>query len=158
MPGPPPGCGRLPRRALPEPGSVGTLQSPLIRGAMKTRIVRIGNSQGVRIPKPLLDQAGLPTDVELQAEDGRIAWTGRAGVLAVRRVSNTISWPAEAREMRCDTTLAARRVRLGTSAFFGDFGPIYTVRAGWASPNGGQVVFLGYAQDSTGQREILTVL
>lgn len=26
---------------------------------MKTRIVRIGNSHGVRIPKPLIDQAGL---------------------------------------------------------------------------------------------------
>ena len=42
---------------------------------MKTRIVRIGNSQGVRIPKPLLDQAGLPADVELRAEDGRIVIT-----------------------------------------------------------------------------------
>ena len=25
---------------------------------MKTRIVRIGNSQGIRIPKPLLEQTG----------------------------------------------------------------------------------------------------
>lgn len=39
---------------------------------MKTRIVAIGNSQGVRIPKPLLEQAGLAGDVELHAEDGRI--------------------------------------------------------------------------------------
>ncbi len=36
---------------------------------MKTRIVRIGNSQGVRIPKPLLDQAGLSGDVELVPAD-----------------------------------------------------------------------------------------
>jgi len=39
---------------------------------MKSRIVSIGNSQGVRIPKPLLEQAGLAGDVELHAETGRI--------------------------------------------------------------------------------------
>jgi antitoxin MazE len=39
---------------------------------MKTRIVRIGNSQGVRIPKPLLEQAGLPEEVELAVEDSTI--------------------------------------------------------------------------------------
>lgn len=37
---------------------------------MKTRIVRIGNSQGIRIPKPLLEQAGLEGDVELVLEGG----------------------------------------------------------------------------------------
>jgi antitoxin MazE len=40
--------------------------------AVKARIVAIGNSQGVRIPKPLLEQAGLAGDVELRAEAGRI--------------------------------------------------------------------------------------
>ncbi len=39
---------------------------------MKARIVRVGNSRGIRIPKPLLDQAGLGDDVELHAEPGRI--------------------------------------------------------------------------------------
>jgi antitoxin MazE len=39
---------------------------------MRSRIVRIGNSQGIRIPKPLLAQAGLEDEVELHAEDGRI--------------------------------------------------------------------------------------
>ena len=42
---------------------------------MKTRIVRIGNSQGVRIPKPLLEQAGLPEEVDVAAENGRIVIT-----------------------------------------------------------------------------------
>ena len=42
---------------------------------MKTRIVRIGNSQGVRIPKPLLEQAGLPEEVDVSAESGRIIIT-----------------------------------------------------------------------------------
>jgi antitoxin MazE len=38
----------------------------------KTRIVRIGNSQGIRIPKTLLDEAELPEEVELHAERGRL--------------------------------------------------------------------------------------
>jgi antitoxin MazE len=36
---------------------------------MKTQIVRIGNSQGVRIPKPLLEQTGRRGEVEIIAED-----------------------------------------------------------------------------------------
>jgi antitoxin MazE len=38
----------------------------------KTRIVRIGNSRGIRVPKVLLEQAQLPDEVELQAEHGRL--------------------------------------------------------------------------------------
>ena len=32
---------------------------------MRTRIIRIGNSRGVRIPKPLLEEAGLEDEVKL---------------------------------------------------------------------------------------------
>ena len=39
---------------------------------MKTRIVSIGNSQGIRIPKPLLEQTGLCGEVEISAEDGAL--------------------------------------------------------------------------------------
>jgi antitoxin MazE len=35
---------------------------------IKTRLVKIGNSQGVRIPKILLDQLALPTNVELEVQ------------------------------------------------------------------------------------------
>jgi antitoxin MazE len=38
----------------------------------RTRIVRIGNSRGIRIPKTLLEEAGLPEEVELHAEPGRL--------------------------------------------------------------------------------------
>ena len=38
----------------------------------RTRIVRIGNSRGIRIPKTLLDEAELPEEVELRAEPGRL--------------------------------------------------------------------------------------
>ena len=38
----------------------------------KARIVRIGNSRGIRVPKMLLEHAQLPQEVELQAEHGRL--------------------------------------------------------------------------------------
>ena len=39
---------------------------------VKTRIVRIGNSQGIRIPKPLLEQSGIKGEVELEIEGDKI--------------------------------------------------------------------------------------
>ncbi|MDZ4871274.1 MAG: hypothetical protein CLLPBCKN_000662 [Chroococcidiopsis cubana SAG 39.79] len=36
---------------------------------IRTRIVRIGNSQGIRIPKPLLEQSGIDTEVEIEVQD-----------------------------------------------------------------------------------------
>ncbi len=39
---------------------------------MKVSIIRIGNSQGIRIPKTILDQTGLKDEVELQVEKNRI--------------------------------------------------------------------------------------
>lgn len=43
---------------------------------MKTKIVRIGNSRGVRIPKPLLEQAGLEDEVELRVVDSGLIIEG----------------------------------------------------------------------------------
>lgn len=46
---------------------------------MKTRLIRIGNSRGVRIPKPLLEQAGLEDEVQLRVvEDGIVIEAARA--------------------------------------------------------------------------------
>jgi antitoxin MazE len=39
---------------------------------IKTRLVKIGNSQGVRIPKLLLEQLNLSTDVELEIQDDHL--------------------------------------------------------------------------------------
>ena len=39
---------------------------------MKARLVRIGNSRGVRLPKPLILQAGLTDEVELTVQGGTI--------------------------------------------------------------------------------------
>jgi len=65
----------------------------------KTRIVRIGNSRGIRVPRLLLDQAALPDEVELRAEPGRIV------VSAAARPRS--GWAAKARTMhrRGDDTL-----------------------------------------------------
>ena len=58
----------------------------------KTRIVRIGNSRGIRIPKTLLDEADLPEEVELHAEPGRLV------VQAARHPRS--GWAAAAKQMR----------------------------------------------------------
>ena len=39
---------------------------------MRSKIVRIGNSQGVRLPKLMIEEAGLSEDVELRVEGGQI--------------------------------------------------------------------------------------
>jgi antitoxin MazE len=39
---------------------------------MKARIIRIGNSRGVRIPKALLEQTRLTDDVQIEAQAGEI--------------------------------------------------------------------------------------
>jgi antitoxin MazE len=41
-------------------------------GALRTRIVKIGNSQGIRIPKILLRQAGLGDEVEVVVEGSQL--------------------------------------------------------------------------------------
>ena len=61
---------------------------------MKTKIIRIGNSRGVRIPKPLLEQAGLENEVLLRvveegivieaADQPRTGWGEAARVLRER--------------------------------------------------------------------------
>jgi len=58
----------------------------------KTRIVRIGNSRGIRVPKVLLEQAQLPDEVELQAEHGRLVVRAAHGPRA--------GWAAAAKAMR----------------------------------------------------------
>jgi antitoxin MazE len=50
---------------------------------MKAHLIRIGNSQGVRIPKPLLEQTKLRDEVEIEVQDDclviRAAGNPRAG-------------------------------------------------------------------------------
>lgn len=50
---------------------------------IRTRIVKIGNSQGVRIPKLLLEQSGIQEEVEIEVQGDcltiRTAQCSRAG-------------------------------------------------------------------------------
>jgi antitoxin MazE len=39
---------------------------------MRARIVKIGNSQGIRIPKPILEQSGITKDVDIEVENNQI--------------------------------------------------------------------------------------
>jgi len=58
---------------------------------MKTRLVRIGNSRGVRLPKAIIAQAGLTEEVELDVRDG--------AVVIARAASARSGWADAARQM-----------------------------------------------------------
>ncbi len=40
--------------------------------AVRTQLIRIGNSRGVRLPKSILEQAGLERDVDIAVHDGAV--------------------------------------------------------------------------------------
>jgi len=44
----------------------------VIMNAVKAKLVRIGNSRGVRLPKAVIEQAGLATDVEIAVRDSQV--------------------------------------------------------------------------------------
>jgi antitoxin MazE len=59
---------------------------------MKARLVRIGNSRGVRLPKPLIEEAGLTDEVEVRV---------REGALVIMPASRPRSgWAEAAKQMR----------------------------------------------------------
>ena len=39
---------------------------------MRARVIKIGNSQGLRIPKPILEQTGIRDEVEIELEKNQI--------------------------------------------------------------------------------------
>ena len=59
---------------------------------MKIRLVRIGNSRGVRLPKTIIAQAGLTEEVELGIRDG--------AVVIARATSTRYGWAAAASQIR----------------------------------------------------------
>ena len=61
---------------------------------LKTRIIKIGNSQGIRIPKVLLQQLGMADEVELEAS---------ADVLLIRPVQHARhGWDEKFQQMAID--------------------------------------------------------
>lgn len=39
---------------------------------IRSKVINIGNSRGIRIPRPLLEQAGLTDEVELSVEGNKL--------------------------------------------------------------------------------------
>jgi antitoxin MazE len=73
---------------------------------MKARIVSIGNSKGIRIPKPLLEAAGLHNEVDL---------TAKRGLLLIRPArSPREGWAEAFREM----------TKRGDDSLFDDIPPV----------------------------------
>ncbi len=74
---------------------------------MKAHLVQIGNSRGIRLPKPLIEQAGLGDEVELQVQDGaivisradktRTGWAEAAAALAQNGEDALLDQPAPTR-------------------------------------------------------------
>lgn len=59
---------------------------------MRARLVQIGNSRGVRLPKPLLQEAGLTDEVEIRV---------RKGAIIIERVGQPrAGWAEAARQLR----------------------------------------------------------
>ena len=62
---------------------------------MKAKLVQIGNSRGIRLPKLLIDQVGLADEVDLEVREGQIVisaseparsgWAAAARSMADRR-------------------------------------------------------------------------
>ena len=84
---------------------------------MRAKLVRIGNSRGIRLPKPLIEEAGLDRDgdeVELRVEDGAIVitsvrsprsgWSEAAAALAKRGGQGLVDPPQGTRFEREDWT------------------------------------------------------
>jgi antitoxin MazE len=47
---------------------IGPLRRSVIVSAVRTRIIKIGNSQGIRLPKVLLDQVGLIGEIQVEVQ------------------------------------------------------------------------------------------
>ena len=55
---------------------------------MKTSIIKIGNSKGIRIPKPLLEESGLMGTVELKVVKGELRITPAPSEPMIKKVMN----------------------------------------------------------------------
>lgn len=65
---------------------------------MKTRLVRMGNARGLRLPEPLIEQVGILDDVERLVRNTRDGWAAAAAGVA-----------ADAPKLDEDRTLSPRR-------------------------------------------------
>lgn len=59
---------------------------------MRAKLVRTGNSRGVRLPKAILEESGLPEDIEIEVEENRV-------ILTPARKHPREGWAESARRM-----------------------------------------------------------
>lgn len=59
---------------------------------MRARLIKIGNSRGIRLPKPIIEQARLSEEVEVEVRDGAVIITSSERARA--------GWAEAARELR----------------------------------------------------------
>ncbi len=59
---------------------------------MKARLVRIGNSRGVRLPKPVIEEAGLTEEIDLRVREGAVV------IMSAARPRS--GWAEAAKQMR----------------------------------------------------------
>ena len=74
---------------------------------MKTKLVPIGNSRGVRLPKPMITEAGLGDEVDIHVRDGaiiitsmknpRAGWAESARLMHDREEDQLIDFPTDTR-------------------------------------------------------------
>ena len=50
-----------------------TMVSKFMANTINGRVIKIGNSQGIRIPKVLLEQSGIKENVRIEVRDGQIS-------------------------------------------------------------------------------------
>jgi len=108
----------------------------------KTRIVRIGNSRGIRVPKLLLDRADLPEEVELRAEPGRLVvsaparpragWAAKAK--AMHQHGDDVPLDAATATNRDNESMRLRPIASGRARCFRPGRPAFTGPANRARP------------------------
>jgi antitoxin MazE len=74
---------------------------------MKARLIRIGNSRGIRLPKPVIDELGLIDEVEMEVradslvirpgQGTRAGWAEAAEALAAEKGDGLLDAPTPTR-------------------------------------------------------------
>jgi antitoxin MazE len=72
---------------------------------MKAKLIQIGNSQGVRLPKPFIKEARLEEEVDIQVREGsiiissmkapRTGWEESARLIHDRKVDTLLDPPTQ---------------------------------------------------------------
>src|SRR5918994_6239808 len=99
---------------------------------MRVKLVRIGNSRGVRLPKPILEASGLTDEIDIAVEAGRVVLTPAARkpregwAEAARRMVAKGTTPTRGKARRT-STLRTKRGGHGRTTIRGSMSPALDV-------------------------------